>query len=159
MITTVLKSPASRLFTQLFIQTHVKENIKAPRHWPLCGAFTGDRWIPRTKASNAENASIWWPHHGTSGTLLIIMVTHVVYCISSHYLQKWPHTNLTYAAHDNRCISIWKPTDALHTLDMMKAASIFQHISIPPTLYWSMVIVMKLCHTVYRYAIHCEGMP
>ena len=25
------------------------ENIKAPRHWPLCGEFTGDRWISRTK--------------------------------------------------------------------------------------------------------------
>ena len=24
------------------------ENIKAPRHWPLCGEFTVDRWIPRT---------------------------------------------------------------------------------------------------------------
>ena len=23
-------------------------NIKAPRHWPSCGKFTGDRWIPRT---------------------------------------------------------------------------------------------------------------
>ena len=31
-----------------FIQTQIKENIKAPRHWPLCGEFTGDRWIPRT---------------------------------------------------------------------------------------------------------------
>ena len=26
----------------------IKENNKAPRHWPLCGEFTGDRWIPRT---------------------------------------------------------------------------------------------------------------
>ena len=43
-----LKVPASGLFTQLFIQTQIKENIKAPRHWPLCGEFTGDRWIPRT---------------------------------------------------------------------------------------------------------------
>ena len=43
-----LKSPASRLFTQPFIQTQIKENIKAPRHWPLCGEFTGDRWIPST---------------------------------------------------------------------------------------------------------------
>ena len=43
-----LKSPASRLFTQSFIQTQIKENIKATRHWPLCGEFTGDRWIPRT---------------------------------------------------------------------------------------------------------------
>ena len=30
------------------IQAQIKENIKAPRHWPLCGEFTGDRWIPRT---------------------------------------------------------------------------------------------------------------
>ena len=22
--------------------------IKAPRHWPLCGEFTGDQWIPCT---------------------------------------------------------------------------------------------------------------
>ena len=43
-----LKSPASRLFTQSFIQTQSKEIIKAPRHWPLCGEFTGDRRIPRT---------------------------------------------------------------------------------------------------------------
>ena len=27
----------------------VKENIKAPRHWPLWGEFTGYRWIPHTK--------------------------------------------------------------------------------------------------------------
>ena len=39
---------ASLLFTQPFIQTQIKENIKAPRHWPMCGEFTGDRWIPRT---------------------------------------------------------------------------------------------------------------
>ena len=26
-----------------------QEIIKAPRHWPLWGEFTGDRWIPRTK--------------------------------------------------------------------------------------------------------------
>ena len=38
-----------------------QRNTKAPRHWPLCGEFPGDRWIPRTKASNAENVSIWFP--------------------------------------------------------------------------------------------------
>ena len=27
----------SPLFTQPFIQVQIKENIKAPRHWPLCG--------------------------------------------------------------------------------------------------------------------------
>ena len=44
-----LKSPASRLFTQSFVQAQIKENIKAPPHWPLWGEFTGNRWIPRTK--------------------------------------------------------------------------------------------------------------
>ena len=42
-----LKSPASPLFTQPFIEAQIKENIKAPRHWPLWGEFTVDRWIPR----------------------------------------------------------------------------------------------------------------
>ena len=40
------KSPASRLFAQPFIQAKMKENIKAPRHWPLWGEFTVVRWIP-----------------------------------------------------------------------------------------------------------------
>ena len=42
-----LKSLASPLFAQLLVQ--IKENIKAPRHWPLYRECTGDRWIPRTK--------------------------------------------------------------------------------------------------------------
>ena len=29
-------------------KAQIKENIKAPRHWLLCGEFTGGRWIPRT---------------------------------------------------------------------------------------------------------------
>ena len=31
-----------------------------PRHWPLCGKFTGDRWIPRTKAGDAELWCFLW---------------------------------------------------------------------------------------------------
>ena len=58
-----LKSPVSRLFTQPFIQGVVKENIKAPRHWPLRvnSPVTGE--FPAQRASNAETASIWWRHH------------------------------------------------------------------------------------------------
>ena len=44
-----LKSRVYRLFAQPFIQTQNKENIKAPRHWPLWGTSTDDRWIPLTK--------------------------------------------------------------------------------------------------------------
>ena len=57
-----LKSPAWRLSIQPFIQTQIKENIKAPPHWPLCGEFTGTGDFPAQKASNAANVSIWWRH-------------------------------------------------------------------------------------------------
>ena len=40
-----------------------QENIKAPRHWPLCGEFTGTGEFPAQTASYAENVSIWWRHH------------------------------------------------------------------------------------------------
>ena len=57
-----LKSPALRLFTQQFIQVQIKEDIKAPRHWPLWWEFTSDQWIPPHRASSTENVSIWWRH-------------------------------------------------------------------------------------------------
>ena len=34
--------PSDCLLNRLF-KTQTKENIKAPRHWPLCGEFTGER--------------------------------------------------------------------------------------------------------------------
>ena len=36
------------IVSQPFIQEEIKEHIKAPRQWPLCGEFTGDQWIHRT---------------------------------------------------------------------------------------------------------------
>ena len=44
-------------------RTQIKENIKAPRHWPVCWDFTGTGEFPAQQASNAENVSIWWRHH------------------------------------------------------------------------------------------------
>ena len=43
------QSPASRLFPQPFVRALIKQNIKAPRHWPLWGESNGHRWIPLTK--------------------------------------------------------------------------------------------------------------
>ena len=40
---------ASWLFTQAFDQAQIKENIKAPRHWPLWREFIGNRRILRAK--------------------------------------------------------------------------------------------------------------
>ena len=45
----IIGGMASRLCTQQFVQMQIKENIKAPRHWPLWGEFTSDRWISCTK--------------------------------------------------------------------------------------------------------------
>ena len=54
---------ASRLFTQLCIQTHIKQNPKAPRHMFLWGWPVDS---PAQRASNAEKDSIWWRHHISS---------------------------------------------------------------------------------------------
>ena len=48
-IMSAMASQISGVFTQSFVRAQIKENIKALRHWPLTGEFTGDRWIPRTK--------------------------------------------------------------------------------------------------------------
>ena len=57
------QSPASRFSTQPLIQEQIKENIKAPRHWPLCEELTGTGEFPAQRASNEENVSIWLRHH------------------------------------------------------------------------------------------------
>ena len=53
------------------IQAQIKENIKAPSHWPLCREFTGTGEFPAQMASNTENVSIWWRHHGTKPNNLL----------------------------------------------------------------------------------------
>ena len=58
--------PHGCLVTRLF-RRRSKKNIKAPRHWPLCGEFTGTGEFPAQMASYAENVSIWWRHHESSG--------------------------------------------------------------------------------------------
>ena len=55
--------------------TQIKENIKTPRHWPLCGEFTGTGEFPAQMVSNAENVAIWWRHHGNEIKSHCILVT------------------------------------------------------------------------------------
>ena len=45
------QSSASLAFVRGLRRWPVKSPHKRPvtRHWPLCGEFTGDRWIPRSK--------------------------------------------------------------------------------------------------------------
>ena len=60
----LLKSPAYRLFWP-FVQAHSKKFIKTPRVTGLCeGNSPMTSGLHSQKASNAENVSIWWRHHG-----------------------------------------------------------------------------------------------
>ena len=71
------QKPASPLFTQPFVQAQTKENIKAPRHWPLWGEFTGDRWIPRTKGQQHGKCF----HLMTSSSLLQCISPILIECL------------------------------------------------------------------------------
>ena len=48
---------------ECLLKVRIKENIKAPRHWPLWGNSSVSGEFPAQRASNAENVSIWWRHH------------------------------------------------------------------------------------------------
>ena len=45
---------------RLFRRSSKQTNIKAPRHWPLWGEFTGDRWSLRT---NGQLRGFFFPFH------------------------------------------------------------------------------------------------
>ena len=64
-----LKPPASRLFTQPFIQAKIKESIKALCHWPLRVEITGDRWIPLTKDQQRHHEMYGYMFIGKPRTL------------------------------------------------------------------------------------------
>ena len=63
MTKTIVLPPCFMLFWYHYSDVIIKENIKAPRHWPLCGEFTGTGEFPAQRARYAENVSIWWRHH------------------------------------------------------------------------------------------------
>ena len=64
----MIKSPASRLFNQPFIQAQIKDTIKALRHRPLCGNSPVTGEFPAQMASNAGKSSRWWRHHDLNNT-------------------------------------------------------------------------------------------
>ena len=51
------------VYSTVYSDADIKKTHQTPRHRPLCGEFTGDRWIPAQMASDVENVSIWWRHH------------------------------------------------------------------------------------------------
>ena len=105
------------VFSTVYLDTdHHTENIKAPRHWPLCVEFTGDRWLHAQMASNAENVSIWWRHH-VRGTF-----TMDVYLPINLPILKNISTNVLafYIVPDRwYCADFWNPSSWKRTRDQL----------------------------------------
>ena len=74
----------------------IKVNIKAPRHWPLCGEFTGTGEFPAQRASNAENVSIWWRHHEIPGSPFSMRIVFDELCHHDVKLIKYVDIYLTH---------------------------------------------------------------
>ena len=124
-----LKSPASRLLTQPFIQAQIKENIKAPRHWPLCHLWPVNS--RHKMASNVEYVSIWWRHHESS-------IMNPIYLVSCHQSQSSRNRNRTSYSwpwiyyprsseekpYENRSFLYKLPKKESHTQDQLYADDI-----------------------------------
>ena len=77
--------PHDCLLNHLF-KVQIKENIKAPRHWPLW-PMTDE--FPAQRASNAENVSIWWRHHAQSYRQPTLLLLYHIVCIQ-WYARNFP---------------------------------------------------------------------
>ena len=97
-------------------------NIKAPRHWPLCGEFTGDRWIPRTngqlrgKCFHFMTSSWCWEERRLLCTIRLIwsmlMPTHPGALESGK-----KHVIAHYARNVYLCFFMWKDLNSqFHSL-------------------------------------------
>ena len=73
-----------------FIQEHIKKPIKTPRHWPLWGKFTGDRWIRWTKGQWRGKCFHWRNH---------VYITESGNFFTSYFLC-WTIVLLTLRPHD-----------------------------------------------------------
>ena len=94
-------SPASRFFTQPFVHMRINENIKAPRHWPLCGKSPGPvdslhKW-PITRKMFPFNDVIMLHGFvtGTGKSLLLKYRWGI-----THSLHKWPITRKMFPFND-----------------------------------------------------------
>ena len=87
-----LKSLATRLFAQPFVQAHIKENIKAPCHWPLwvCVCVWG--------GGGGGGGVIWWRHMNLAQFFSVAWVAVQNHMIGQACVKKvmikidWNHT-------------------------------------------------------------------
>ena len=104
------KSLASRLFAQPFVQVQIKKDTKAPRHWPLWGESTGDRWIPFTKGQwrrkcfHLMASSCGHRHCSLTGYLMVLLVSPRYWWLGAR-LWYCLHSRDTTPPYTEACIS------------------------------------------------------
>ena len=103
-----LKLPPSRVFAQPFVQTYIKENIKAPRHWPLWGEPMGDLWIPLTRGQRR-------------GKCFLLMTSSCIWNLPRVRLE----TQLFYIANFLFVDMIWRQREQWHWANFPQYLSFF----------------------------------
>ena len=81
--------PASSLFTQSFIQAQIKENIKAPRHWPLVNS--PHKWPVTRKMYPFDD-------------VIMLTIKHVCWLICNRGSSRYP---VMTEIHWNKKVSHW----------------------------------------------------
>ena len=66
---------ASQITSLTVVYSTVYSDVDQRKH-QSSAPLALDRWIPRTKASYAENVSIWWRHHDIFQTLMRLFVLY-----------------------------------------------------------------------------------
>ena len=96
--------------------TDQRKHQSSARHWPLCGEFTGTGEFPAQRASNAENVSIWWRHHGEISMDSCDMFTHIRH-----------HTEVTWPSWRLKTPATWFLNNSLFRPTSKKTPSNFPH--------------------------------
>ena len=93
------------IVSQPFIQAQIKENIKAPRHWPLRGNPPVTVEFLAKRARNTENVSVWWHHHEIYETtshdaeLLILQLIKPTVTFCTYFIRRKSHSNAAHIWH------------------------------------------------------------
>ena len=147
------------MFTQPSIRAQIKVNIKAPRHWPLCGEFTGDRWISRTNGqlrgkcfhlmTSSWDHSLWGCSTGmynnvpsrvsSADTLTLKRLGH--FLAATKQLYEWYFLSVCPSVCPSVCLSVCPSVRLSHLFDyvpIIVSSWNFQELS-----YWTRVRSMQ----------------
>ena len=99
-----------------------QRNVKTPRHWPLWGEFTVDRWIPRPKGQLRGKcfhlmASSWWEFNYEQ-TIRLSTRPLVGY---TSIINLWPGNAMDNAGH--RSLLAFEPHTCVFTTNWLNTGS------------------------------------